>query len=250
MDALYNLIFDISIIFTAILAGIIAAISGFEIGSLLTPLLSIKFDAKIAIAAVALPHLIGTMTRFMFLKTKIDKNIFLYFGITSAVGGLIGALLYWKTTSHALTFIFGLILIFTSVMEFSGVLRKIKIGKNAALMGGMLSGFLGGLVGNQGGIRSAALLSFDIDQKAFIATATAIGLIIDAVRMPIYVVTQYSEITKAWASIVLAIIGVIIGTLLGIKILKIIPKNIFKTVVAILIFLLGILMLYEGVEIP
>jgi uncharacterized membrane protein YfcA len=249
MDALYNLIFDISVILTAILAGIIVAVSGFGIGNLLTPILAIKFGGKVAIAAVALPHLIGTTLRFMFLKTKIDKKIFIYFGITSAIGGLIGALLYWKTTSQALTFIFGIILIFASLMEFSGFLRKIKIGKNTALMGGLLSGFLGGLVGNQGGIRSAALLSFDMDQKAFIATATAtaIGLIIDAVRIPIYVVTQYSKITKAWASIFLTIIGVIIGTLLGIKILKIIPKNIFKTVVAILIFLLGILMLFKGV---
>ena len=49
---------------------------------------------------------------------------------------------------------------------------------------------LGGLVGNQGGLRSAALLGFRLDRDTFVATATAIGLFVDGARMPIYFFTH------------------------------------------------------------
>src|SRR2546430_1293482 len=48
-------------------------------------------------------------------------------------------------------------------------------GRVAALIGGALSGLLCGLVGNQGGIRAAALLGFDVETQAFVATATAVS---------------------------------------------------------------------------
>jgi uncharacterized membrane protein YfcA len=231
---------------TGIIAGCIAAISGFGIGSLLTPLLSIKFGTKIAIAAVVVPHFIGTFIRFWILRSKIDKQVFIHFGIASIIGGLIGALLFWKTTAPALTLIFGLILIFASLMEFTGLAQKLRLGKTLALIGGAISGFLGGLVGNQGGIRSAALLSFNIDRETFVATATAIGLVVDVIRMPVYFVTQGKEIIINSKYIIVATIGVIIGTWIGIKFLKKIPKDIFRLTVATLILFLGIFMLYQA----
>jgi uncharacterized membrane protein YfcA len=241
----HHWIFDIYVLGTGIIAGMIAAISGFGIGSLLTPLLSIKIGTKIAIAIVSIPHFIGTAIRCWVLRSKIDKKIFIQFGLSSIAGGLVGALLFWKTHTPALTLIFGIILIFASVMELSGLSQKLRVGKTMAFMGGILSGFLGGLVGNQGGIRSAALLSFNIDRKAFVATATAIGLVVDSVRMPIYFVTEGKQFIGNLIYIILAALGVIIGTWIGIKILDKIPKNIFRRIVAALIFLLGICMLYS-----
>jgi hypothetical protein len=54
-----------------------------------------------------------------------------------------------------------------------------RFGRITGYMAGALSGLFGGLVGNQGGIRSAALMGFDINKEAFVATATAIGLVVD-----------------------------------------------------------------------
>jgi hypothetical protein len=54
------------------------------------------------------------------------------------------------------------------------------------------------LVGNQGGIRSAALLGFELEKQQFVATATAIGLFVDGARMPIYVATQHEELIQIW----------------------------------------------------
>jgi hypothetical protein len=49
----------------SILAGAVAAISGFGIGSLLTPVLSERYGIKAAVAMVSVPHLIGTAARLL-----------------------------------------------------------------------------------------------------------------------------------------------------------------------------------------
>ena len=130
--------------------------------------------------------------------------------------------------------------------EFSGLLQKIRVGKILALIGGFISGFLGGLVGNQGGIRSAVLLSFTLDRKTFIATATAIGVIVDLARMPVYFFTQGEALLLGWRYILVASTGVIIGTGMGITFLKKISPALFRRIVASLVFLLGIFMLYRA----
>jgi hypothetical protein len=56
--------------------------------------------------------------------------------------------------------VFGILLIAAAVAEFTGWIEKRHWGRAAAWAAGGLSGALGGLVGNQGGIRTAAMLEF------------------------------------------------------------------------------------------
>ena len=97
-------------------------------------------------------------------------------------------------------------------------------------------------MGNQGGIRSAALLGFEVRRDAFVATATAIGLLVDIFRMPVYAATQMKQIESAWRLAAVATLGVVIGTLVGKSVLGRIPENIFRAVVAAIILALGISM--------
>ncbi len=46
-----------------LIAGAVASVSGFGIGSLLTPLLSLRVGTKLAVAAVSIPHLAATAFR-------------------------------------------------------------------------------------------------------------------------------------------------------------------------------------------
>jgi len=112
-----------------------------------------------------------------------------------------------------------------------------------AWLAGLVSGFLGGLIGNQGGIRSAAMLGFDVPRHAFVATATAVGLIVDGARLPVYLVTQGTEIANLWPLLVTAMIGAIVGTVVGERVLRQIPEPIYRRVVSALVLALGVLML-------
>jgi hypothetical protein len=106
-----------------------------------------------------------------------------------------------------------------------------------------VSGILGGVVGNQGGIRSAAMLGFDVPRHAFVATATAVGLIVDGARMPVYLVTQGDKIVELWPVLLAATAGAVIGTLAGERALKRIAEPTYRRVISALLLALGLFML-------
>jgi uncharacterized protein len=228
----------------AILGGAIAALSGFGIGSVLTPLLALSVGTKQAVVAVSIPHLVATSIRFWNLRHKIDRHLLRNFGIASAGGGLVGAWLGSRfISSPVLAYILGGLLVFAGFMGLTGLSKKMRFGKKIAWLGGALSGLLGGLVGNQGGVRSAAMLGFNLEAKTFVATATAIALIVDGARMPIYFFTSPETVHRLAASIAIMVAGVTIGTLAGGRVLARIPENYFRLLVSLMIFALGIVML-------
>jgi uncharacterized membrane protein YfcA len=226
-----------------LVAGGIAAVSGFGIGSLLTPILAIHLDTRLAIAAVSVPHLVGTAQRFWTMRRSIDRRLLLEFGVTSAAGGLTGALLHGQLGNRWLTIVFGCLLLFTALAELTGWMRRVHWGRSFGWLAGAISGFLGGLVGNQGSIRTAGLLAYEVSPRAFVATATTVALIVDGARMPIYLATQGREIAALWPILAVATISVVIGTAIGTRILPRVRETTFRRIVAILLAVLGISML-------
>jgi uncharacterized membrane protein YfcA len=225
----------------AVIAGAIASISGFGIGSVLTPVLSSQFDVRLAIVIVSLPHLAGTFVRFLLVRTRIDRDVLLGFGAASAIGGLVGAAMQTVVQSSALAIVFGLLLVFAGIGSLTGFAQRMRFsGRRSALVGGALSGLLGGLVGNQGGIRAAALLGFDVEREAFVATATAVALIVDAARIPVYLATQGADLASHWQLIGLLAAGAVVGTVLGGWTLRRMSQVMFRRVVGVLLLVLGV----------
>lgn len=240
------MLFELLLTTVAVIAGSIAAVTGFGIGSLLTPVLGAHVGVKLAVAAIAIPHFVGTAQRFWLLRRHVDRRILLGFGIASAVGGLAGALLHARLSGRALALVFGALLVLAGVSELTGWIGRVHWGRRAAWVAGALSGAFGGLVGNQGGIRSAAMLGFDVRKESFVATATAIGLFVDLARLPVYLATQGREILTAWPLVLLATAGVVAGTVLGTRVLGHLPQRSFRRVIAMLLLALGIYMVAAG----
>ena len=232
----------------AVVAGGLAAVTGFGIGSLLTPLFALQVDTRLAVAAVSVPHVLGTALRFWLLKGGADRKVLWTFGLTSAAGGLAGAALQGWLGNRWLTIVFGALLLFAAASQATGLAQRMRFRGAVAWAAGAVSGLLGGLVGNQGGIRSAALLGFDLPKHTFIATATAIGLFVDGARMPVYVATQHEEIISIWPWVALASVGVCVGTVLGNRVMARIPEVWFGRVLAVVLALLGGAMMYRGIQ--
>ncbi|RPH32728.1 sulfite exporter TauE/SafE family protein [bacterium] len=237
------MLFDTLTFVAALLAGAVAAVAGFGIGSLLTPLFAFKMETKLAVAAVSCAHLAGTALRFWLLRRHVDRDLLLAFGLMSAAGGLAGALLHTWAENIILTVIFGLLLLFAGISGITGLATRMRFTGWMSWMAGMLSGLLGGLVGTQGGIRSEAMLGFELPKKTCVATATAIALIVDGARMPVYLATRGSDLIPHWPLILAATAGVLAGTLAGGKILTRIDESIFRRIVSVIITILGIAVL-------
>lgn len=231
--------FSIAVALVGLLAAGIASVTGFGIGSLLTPVLAIETGTKLAVAAISIPHAVATAQRFWLLRRHVDTRVLLGFGVASAVGGLAGALAHVWVSSGALSVVFGCVVALTGVAELTGWMRRVRWSRRSAWIAGGLSGALGGMVGNQGGIRTAALLGFDVPKESFVATATAIGLFVDGARMPVYLATQWRDILRIWPLVAIATVAVVIGTALGARLLSRLPQQSFRKLIGVVLILLG-----------
>ena len=84
------------------------------------------------------------------------------------------------------------------------------------------------------------MLGFNLDAKTFVATATAIALIVDGARMPIYFFTSPETVHRLELDRH-HVAGVISAR--GGRVLARIPEVYFRRLVSLLIFALGIVML-------
>lgn len=230
----------------ATITGALASVTGFGIGSLLTPLLAFELGTRLAVAAITIPHLVATSLRCWVLRKSIDKNVLLTFGVTSAIGGFGGALLHSFAKSFWLTIVFGSMLAVVGILGLTGLDKKVRIGRKRAILAGAVSGGLGGMVGNQGGLRSAAMLAFDVPKESFVATSTAIGVMVDLARLPVYIATEAGDMAAIGQKIVLATIGTVLGTMIGMRLLERISEKVFRKIVSAVILLLGISVLIRG----
>jgi uncharacterized membrane protein YfcA len=224
----------------AVLAGAIAAVSGFGIGSLLTPLLMLSMPTAHAVAVLAIPHAVATVIRWTRLRHDVHRPTFRQFGIASAAGGLAGAALQARLASPVLTLVLASLLVLAGSTEL--LQRRVPLPQTPfwRLTGGILSGVFGGLVGNQGGIRAAALLGFQLRPRQLVATATASALLVDAARVPIYFISAGSAIAEGTRIWIVASAGVTIGTLIGVPVLGRIPERAYRRLVGGLLLALGV----------
>lgn len=221
------------------LSGSTAAVIGFGIGSLLTPLLTLRLSPELAVAVVALPHLLATAVRYVRHAAAVDRSTFVRFGLLSASGGLAGAVLQAGFSAPALLAALGVLLIATGLTSLTGSFGGRRPRTAVALGLGLLSGFFGGLAGNQGGLRAAGLLAFDLPPRTFLATSTAVALVVDLARTPIYLARAGPELWSLATPIGVAAVGCLVGTLWGERLLLRLSGITYRRVVGACVALIG-----------
>jgi hypothetical protein len=235
--------FTLLAVAASVIGGAIASVAGFGIGSVLTPVFALRMDMKLAVAAVAIPHVVATAVRFWMMRRHVDAAVVRSFGVMSAAGGLTGALLQGVVGGRGLVWVFGGLLVFAGLTGLTGLAERMRFGRTTGWIAGALSGVFGGLVGNQGGVRSAALLGFDVSPAAFVASATAVALMVDAARMPVYVFVERTRLAAIVPLMALATLGAVAGTFAGERTLRRIPPVVFRKLVSTLVLALGVYML-------
>ena len=239
--------FLVIVFIVATLSAATAAIAGFGIGSMLTPLVAARYGMTNAVAAVAIPHVIATALRCWRLRRSINWAVLRTFGVLSAAGGLAGAALYTRFSNANLSRVLGALLIATAIAGVTNWVRRLQVNRGTAGLLGFGSGLFGGVAGNQGGLRAAALMAFALAPAEFVATSTGTGVMVDAARVPVYVVRAGAGLAAMTPTISVAVGGVIVGTLLGERVLLGISADGFRRVVSVLIGVLGAWLLADSI---
>jgi uncharacterized membrane protein YfcA len=241
------MLFVAAVFVLGIVSGATAAVVGFGIGSLMTPLLLTRLSPTVAVAAVALPHLVATALRFVQHRRTIDRAVMVRFGVPSAIGGLAGAFLLGTMNDSTVFIVLGGLLLATSVANLTGGFGGWKPPAAVAVVLGVLSGLFGGLVGNQGGLRAAGLLAFDLSPRAYLATSTAVALLIDAARTPVYLTRAAHDLLPLAVPIAVATAGCIIGTILGEKLFLGLSSGVYRRIVGAAVGALGVWLLSRAI---
>lgn len=237
--------FAVVLAIVAFLAGAINSVAGFGIGSILTPLFALGIGVRLGVAAASIPHFAGNVIRFWTLRQRIDTAVLKTFGLMSAAGAFAGALLHAIAATPTLKILLAIVLIITGALGAAGWTDRLRVGHRGASVAGAASGFLGGLVGYQGGLRAAAMLALDVRKEVFVATTVAIAIVVDGARLPVYAFSVGGALWRVWPLLLIAVASVSAGTLLGRTLLGRLPERLFRRTVGALILALGVAMLFS-----
>ncbi|WP_373520728.1 TSUP family transporter [Aquiflexum sp.] len=248
-------IFIISL--TAFLVAILTFFSGFGLGTILTPVFMIFFPVDLAIALTGVVHFFNNIFKLFLVVRNADKEVLIHFGIPAVIAAFAGSWVLLNITDweplfsyemfgrtfivEPVKFIISVLLIIFALMDLIPYFQNLKFGKEKLPLGGFLSGFFGGLSGNQGALRSAFLIKAGLSKEAFIGTAVVVSTFVDFTRLSVYA-TRFAQtdLSDNIQLVVIATLSAIAGAFIGNKLLKKVTLEFLQVTVAIMLILISV----------
>jgi uncharacterized membrane protein YfcA len=230
-------------------AGGLTLFTGFGLSTILLPVFVIFFPVAIAVPSTAIVHFLNNFYKLFIYFKQINIKILLRFGLPALLASIIGAFLLQKLSSNErnLEIILGILIISISFMEMFPAIRNLKIGIKWAPLGGVISGFFGGLSGHQGLFRSAFLVKSGLSKNSFIATGVGIAVLVDITRLSVYGSTIFTTLiissNEFWLPVIISTTSALFGVSLATDLVKKMTIDVIRNMVFGLIFISGILLI-------
>ena len=244
----------------ALFASGLTLFSGFGLGTILMPVFALFFPVQAAVAMTAVVHLANNLFKIGLVGRDADWRVVLRFGLPVALAAIAGATLLALFAGlpalasyelggrlHEVTpvkaAIGGLIVGF-ALLELSPRFAALAFPPRWLPLGGLLSGFFGGLSGNQGALRSAFLIKAGLSKEAYVGTGSACTVLVDVVRLLVYGAAFQ---TSGWAAVDRGNVGLVLaatlsafsGAWLGKRLLKKVTLRAVELTVAAMMVLIG-----------
>ena len=244
----------------ALLASGLTFFSGFGVGTILMPVFALFFPVPLAIAATAVVHLANNLFKFGLMAKQADWRVVARFGVPAAFAAMGGALVLalfdrlpvvvsyrlGNSTCTVMTVkgAIGVLIITFALLELWPRFQALTFAPRWLPLGGVLSGFFGGLSGNQGALRSAFLWKTGLSKEAFVATGIVSAVMVDASRLFVYGSGFLTDhVARSGELVVPVIVGTIcafIGSFAGMRLLQKVTLVAVRIVVAAGMLLIGL----------
>jgi len=216
----------------AFLASGLTFFSGFGLGTLLLPAFALFFAVEQAVALTAVVHFLNGVFKLILVWRHVDRKVVVRFGVPAIAGAFAGAwILVWISASGPLLtyslagrsvevapakLVVGLLLLSFAAAELLPRFRAMSFPSGYLPLGGVLSGFFGGLAGMQGALRSAFLIKAGLVKESYVATGAAVAFLIDVARLAVYAqLIRQHQAGFDYGLLVAAIAAALLGTALG-----------------------------------
>lgn len=222
------------------------------------PAFALFLPAAPAVAATAIVHLSNGLFKGALVFKTAHWPTVLTFGLPAIPAAMGGAFIlsllgeqptfWWRAFGYEFTpsaagVIIGVSLIVFAALELTPWFQRLKAPPAMIPVGGAITGFCGGLTGQQGALRSVFLLRTDLDAAQFIATGTLVSVLIDLARVPTYfaafAATSFDLGTRAIGLIAFGTVAAFAGAWLGSRYLKKARIDVVRFIVAGLLFAIG-----------
>jgi uncharacterized protein len=241
----------------ALAASALTFFSGFGLGTLLLPAFALFFPIEQAVALTAAVHLLNGLFKLALTGRQADRHVLVRFGLPAIVMSFLGA---WALTWLAdiapvfsysafgrlvsvtpVKLVVGLLLLLFASLELLPQFRNLSFGAQYMPLGGLLSGFFGGLSGMQGALRSAFLSRAGLTKEAFIATGVVIACLIDFSRLAVYYTALVRESARFnYGLLAAAVLAAFAGAALGNSYLKKMTMPGIQRIVAVMLFVVAL----------
>jgi hypothetical protein len=248
----------------ALLASGLTMYSGFGLGTLLMPVFALFIPVELAVAATAIVHGANNVLKASLLGRLADRTVILRFGLPAVAAALVGAALLGvlselspvfsytvlgrTATISPLKLLMALLMFAFAVVELHPRFAKLEFDRKLLPLGGLLSGFFGGLSGHQGALRSAFLAKVGISAEAFVGTNAVLGLLVDLTRISVYAalvttgtLSALLEPREGWL-VLTGALAAFAGVLLGKRIIKKVTMRSVQRLTGVLLFAIAVLL--------
>lgn len=246
----------------ALVASGLTLLSGFGLGTLLLPAFALFFEPAVAVAATAVVHLFNSLFKLAAVGRHADLRVVARFGVPAVFAAAAGAGLllvlggrepifsYELAGTRAVTpagLVLGVMILVFGLLEASPRFQRVEFGRRAMPVGGLLSGFFGGVSGHQGALRSAFLVRAGLDKRAFIGTTAAISALVDVTRLAVYFLgfslfaRGVGGLGAEHAPLVAAgCLAALVGVVVGARLVKKVTMHAIRLLVSALLVLTGL----------
>ncbi len=216
---------------------ILTFFSGFGLGTLLAPVMMFFFPVDVAIALTGIVHFVNNLFKLFLVGRHANRDVLMRFGIPAVLAAVAGALLMVRLAGaepwfsyqlfqrewevYPLKVLIGVVLFVFAWFDLLPVFAKLEFGRKWLSLGGALSGFFGGLSGNQGALRAAFLIKAGLTKQAFVGTAVVVSTFVDLTRLGIYSSRMVEVgVSDNWQVLVFASLSAISGAIIGNRLLQ------------------------------
>jgi uncharacterized membrane protein YfcA len=186
----------------AFAASVATFFSGFGLGTLLMPVFAVFFPIPTAVAATAVVHMLNNVAKLVLMGRHASIPTALRFGVPAVAAAFAGAaqlnelasmnvVATYSLNGHPrritwIGLVTGLLIVAFTAIDLLPMAERLRIGAKWLPVGGLLSGFFGGLSGHQGAFRSMFLVKQPLTKEQFIGTGVVCAIAVDAARLTIY----------------------------------------------------------------
>ncbi len=232
------------LIILTLLASCIGTITWFGLSTIMIPLVIFFMPPVEAIFLVAIVHWFGDLWKVLLFREGRSTRLIVLFGGIGIIVGYCGARLSLDIPLDPMLRLLGGFLLLYAVFLFWMPHFRVPATTTSALVGGSISWFCAGVFGIWGPLRALFLNAFGLPKSVYIATAGAIGIVVDSVRIITYAMDGVTLTTVHRRSLLLLIPTSFAGARFAKRMVNNIPQQTFRLIVVTFLGIIGVKLLF------